>query len=347
MQTGIIVALLSALLFGASTPLAKLLLGTVDPQLLAGLLYLGAGIGLGVVYYARNALRLPAEAPLVRADMPWLAAVIVTGGVLGPLFLMLGLRRTDASSAALLLNVEGLATMAIAWLVFRENADRRLLLGAFAILGGAVVLSWEGGAALNGGAVLIIAACFCWGVDNNLTRKLSSADPVRIVMLKGLVAGGINLLLALAQGAALPGVGVLLGAGLLGFFGYGLSLMLFVLALRHLGAARTGAYFSMAPFIGAALAVALLHEPPTARLCIAAGLMGLGLWLHLSEHHEHDHAHGALEHAHRHVHDRHHRHSHALGDPAGAPHSHLHTHAPMRHRHPHYPDLHHRHGHSD
>jgi drug/metabolite transporter (DMT)-like permease len=346
MQTGVVLALLSALLFGASTPLAKLMLGVVHPQLLAGLLYLGAGIGLALFQFARMALRLPeAEAPLRRDDLPVLAAVILAGGVLGPLLLMLGLRRTDASSAALLLNAEGLATMAIAWGVFREGTDRRLLLGAFAILAGAVVLSWQGKAALNGGAMLILAACICWGVDNNLTRKLSSADPVRIVMLKGLVAGSINFVLGLAQGAMLPRAELLLGAGVLGFFGYGLSLILFVLALRVLGAARTGAYFSLAPFIGAVLAVALLHEPLTARLLIAGLLMALGLWLHLAETHAHEHAHLEMEHAHRHVHDAHHRHGHAAEDPEAVPHSHLHRHEPLRHRHPHYPDLHHRHGH--
>jgi drug/metabolite transporter (DMT)-like permease len=348
MQIGVVLALLSALLFGASTPLAKLLLGTVDPQVLAGLLYLGAGFGLSLIHFSRGFLRLPAaEAALRHADMPWLAAVIVTGGVLGPLSLMLGLSRTDAGSAALLLNVEALATMSIAWLLFREHTDRRLLLGAFAILAGAGVLTWRGRAALNGGAVLIVAACCCWGVDNNLTRKLSSADPVRIVMLKGLVAGTINLALGLLQGARLPDSSILLGAGLLGFFGYGVSLALFVLALRHLGTARTGAYFSLAPFIGAILAVLLLHEPLTLQLGLAGGLMALGLWLHLSEHHEHEHAHAGLEHAHRHVHDRHHEHRHAGDDPDGEPHSHWHTHAPMVHRHPHYPDLHHRHRHGD
>jgi drug/metabolite transporter (DMT)-like permease len=346
MQIGVVLALFSALLFGASTPLAKLLLGAVEPQVLAGLLYLGAGIGLSLIYFSRGILRLPAaEAALRRADIPWLAAVIVSGGVLGPLLLMLGLSRTDAGSAALLLNVEGLATMSIAWLAFREHTDRRLLLGAFAILAGTVVLTWRGGAALNAGTVLIVAACCCWGVDNNLTRKLSSADPVRIVMLKGLVAGAINLALGLLLGAGLPGSGILLGAGLLGFFGYGVSLALFVLALRHLGAARTGAYFSLAPFIGAILAVLLLHAPLTLQLGLAGGLMAVGLWLHLSEHHEHEHAHAGLEHAHRHVHDRHHEHRHARDDPDGEPHSHWHAHSPMVHRHPHYPDLHHRHGH--
>jgi drug/metabolite transporter (DMT)-like permease len=344
---GVPIALLSALLFGASTPLAKLLLGTVDPWLLAGLLYLGAGLGLAVVHLSRGALRLPvAEAALRRADLPWLAAVIVTGGILGPLLLMSGLVRTDAGSGSLLLNLEGLATMGMAWVVFRENVDRRLLLGASAILAGAVLLSWPGDrVALDLGALLIAGACLAWGIDNNLTRKLSAADPVQIAMLKGLVAGTANLALALGQGAALPEAGTLLVAGVVGFLGYGVSLALFVLALRHLGTARTGAYFSLAPFVGAALAVGLLGEPLTTRLLIAGALMALGLWLHLAERHEHEHAHGALAHEHRHTHDDHHRHAHGPDAPPGEPHSHWHRHAPLTHKHPHYPDLHHRHAH--
>lgn len=346
-SVGVPFALLSAVLFGASTPFAKLLLGGVDPWLLAGLLYLGAGIGLVVVHLLRGALRLPAvEAPLRRSDGPWLAAVVLAGGVLGPVLLMLGLARTDAAAASLLLNLEGLATMGIAWVAFRENVDRRLLLGAAAILAGAVLLSWQGGgAALDWGALLIAGACLAWGIDNNLTRKLSSADPVRIAMLKGLVAGTVNLSLALGRGAALPDAGTALAAGVVGFLGYGVSLALFVLGLRHLGTARTGAYFSLAPFVGAVLAVALLGEPLSARLLIAGALMALGLWLHLSERHEHEHAHEALEHEHRHEHDEHHRHAHGPDDPLGEPHSHPHRHAPLVHRHPHYPDLHHRHSH--
>ncbi|EWY37644.1 membrane protein [Skermanella stibiiresistens SB22] len=348
LPTGVALALLSAILFGASTPFAKLLLGDVDAWLLAGLLYLGAGLGLGVVHRSRGSLGLPAvEAPLRRSDMPWLAVVVVSGGILGPLFLMLGLTTTDAASASLLLNLEGLATMAIAWIVFRENVDRRLILGAFAILAGAALLSWRGGDAteLGWGAAFIAAACLAWGVDNNLTRKLSSADPVQIAMTKGLVAGCVNLSLALAQGAAWPGAGTLLAAGVVGFLGYGVSLALFVLGLRHLGTARTGAYFSLAPFIGASLAVVMLGEPLSTRLLIAGCLMAVGLWLHLTERHEHEHAHPPLGHEHRHTHDRHHRHTHGPGDPSGEPHSHWHRHAPMVHRHPHYPDLHHRHSH--
>jgi drug/metabolite transporter (DMT)-like permease len=346
MQIGIVIALLSAVLFGASTPIAKIMLGDVTPWMMAGLLYLGAGLGLAVLHGSRSILRLPAvEAPLRYSDMPWLAAIVISGGIFGPLFLMFGLARIDASGASLLLNLEGLATMSIAWLVFRENAGRRLLLGAFAILAGAALLSWQGTAALDWGAFLIAAACISWGIDNNLTRKLSFADPVQIAMLKGLCAGTVNLALALAQGSALPGCSMVLAAGAVGFFGYGVSLVLFVLALRHLGTARTGAYFSSAPFIGALLSVTWLSEPVTMRLLGAGGMMMAGLWLHLSERHDHEHVHEATEHEHRHVHDEHHQHEHLADGPAVEPHSHWHRHQPLVHRHPHYPDLHHRHDH--
>lgn len=341
-------ALASAALFGASTPFAKLLLGTVDPWLLAGLLYLGSGIGLGLVQLARRPLGIgAAEAPLRRSDMPWLALVVLTGGVIGPVLLMFGLARTSAANAALLLNLEGLATMAIAWVVFRENVDRRILLGALAILAGAVLLSWRGGpAGIGWGALLIAGACVAWGIDNNLTRKLSGADPVQIAMLKGLAAGAVNLGLALARGVVLSAPATVLGAGLIGFLGYGVSLTLFVLALRHLGTARTGAYFSTAPFIGGALAVVLFGEPITARLLGAAVLMAIGLYLHLVERHDHEHAHDEMAHEHAHVHDEHHQHAHAPDDPPGEPHVHVHRHARLMHRHPHYPDLHHRHEHA-
>lgn len=346
MKLGVVFALVSAALFGTSTPLAKLLLGAIDPWMMAGLLYLGAGAGLAAVHLSRAALRLPAvEAPLRRTDVPWLALVILAGGVLGPLLLMFGLARTDGASASLLLNLEGVATMAIAWIAFRENVDRRLLLGALAILAGSALLSWQGRATLDLGAALIAGACLCWGVDNNLTRKLSSADPVQIPMLKGLIAGTINLVIALGHGAAFPSGEATAAAAVVGFFGYGISLALFVLALRHLGTARTGAYFSLAPFVGAVLSIALLGEAITFQLVIAGLLMALGLWLHLSEQHEHEHAHEALEHEHRHRHDAHHQHAHDADTPSGEPHSHWHRHAPMVHRHPHYPDIHHRHGH--
>jgi drug/metabolite transporter (DMT)-like permease len=342
---GVPLALASALSFGASAPLSKVLLSSVDPQLLAGLLYLGAGIGLGVVHLARSALGMPAEeAPLRKSDMPWLGAIILSGGIIGPLLLMLGLFRTQAASGALLLNLESLATMGLAWLVFRENVDRRLLLGAFSIVAGAVVLAWEGrGIDLDAGAVLIAGACLAWGVDNNLTRKLSAANPVVIAMLKGLIAGAVNTGFALWWRFALPAVGIIGAAALVGFVGFGVSLVLFVLGLRHLGAARTGAYFSLAPFIGALLAVAFLGEPLTAKLAIAGGLMGVGFWLHLAERHQHEHRHEGLEHEHNHTHDEHHQ--HVPDGPVTEPHSHWHRHKPLRHTHPHYPDLHHRHQH--
>lgn len=346
---GVPLALASAALFGASTPFAKLLLGGgVSPWLLAGLLYLGSGFGLGLVRLAQKASgRAPAEAPLRRADLPWLALIVLSGGAVGPALLMLGLAATPATTASLLLNLEGLATMALAWLLFRENVDRRLLAGAAAILGGAVLLSWRGGpAGLGWGAAAIAGACLAWGIDNNLTRRLSAAAPVQIAMIKGLTAGAANLMLAIAAGAALPSPAAVGDAALIGFLGYGVSLVLFTLGLRHLGAARTGAYFSTAPFIGAALAVAMLGEPVTARLGLAGILMAIGVSLHLAEAHEHEHAHERLEHEHRHTHDAHHRHAHRPGDPAGEPHSHRHVHLPLVHKHPHYPDLHHRHGHA-
>ena len=329
---GVPMALASAVLFGASTPFSKLLLGTVDPWLLAGLLYLGAGAGLAVVHFSRAAFDIPSpEAPLRRADLPWLAAVVITGGVLGPLLLMFGLTHTSAASAALLLNLEGLATMAIAWLWFHENVDRQLLIGALSILAGAFVLSWQGGEGfhLDFGAALIAGACLAWGIDNNLTRKLSSSDPVVIAMVKGIVAGSVNIGLALLQGANLPAIDIVLAAAVVGLLGIGISLVLFVLALRYLGTARTGAYFSLAPFVGAIVAITVLHEPVTLQLILAGILMGFGLWMHLAERHEHEHQHEALEHEHSHVDDVHHQHRH--DETMSEPHSHLHRHEPLRH----------------
>lgn len=339
-------ALGAAALFGASTPLAKALLGQgVDPWLLAGILYGGSGLGLSAWLVLRRATRRqPGEAGLRGADLPWLALVIATGGVAGPVLLMMGLTHTAASTAALLLNLEGLATMGIAWLVFRENVDRRLLIGAAAILAGAMVLSWSPGGGLGWGAALIAGACLAWGVDNNLTRKLSATDPVQIAAIKGLAAGAVNLGLALARHAPLPRPELVAAGAALGLAGYGLSLVLFVLALRHLGTARTGAYFSTAPFLGAVLALGLFREPITIALIAAGLLMAAGVWLHLTEVHDHEHEHEPLDHSHRHTHDAHHQHEHAPDDPPGEPHSHPHRHAPLRHSHPHYPDLHHRHG---
>lgn len=342
---GVPLALGSAVLFGATPPLAKGLLGVIDPFLLAGLFYLGAGVGLFLLRQSRALAGAKAkEAPLSSTDLPWFAAAVVAGGVIAPVSLMFGLASIPASSAALLLNIEGLATMAIAWIAFRENVDRRLLAGALAIVAGAALLSWSGDGLSGGfGALLVIAACFAWGIDNNLTRKVSAADPELLAMTKGLAAGAVNVIIAFAAGSPPPGAGMAAAAGLVGFFGIGVSLVLFIRALRHLGAARTGAYYSLAPFIGSALAVAFLGEPVTWRLVGAAALMAVGLWLHLSERHLHEHEHEEFEHEHRHVHDEHHQHEH-IGQ-VTEPHTHRHRHDRLRHSHVHYPDLHHGHRH--
>ena len=279
-------ALLSAALFGAGMPLAKLLLGGTDAWLLAGLLYVGAAIGLSVILLARRPLKIAVtDQPLRRQDLPWLAGAVLAGGVTGPALLMLGLAHTPASSASLLLNLEVLATMAIAWAVFGEVIGRRLLLGAAAILAGAALVSWMGSVGTLGwGAAAIAGACLAWGIDNNLTRRLSHADALQITLIKGVVAGPVNLGLALGHGAALPSLGVTLAAGIIGVFCYGVSLSLFVMGLRHMGAARTGAYFATAPFVGAAIAVPMFAEPVTPRLLAAAVLMGGGVALLLADH---------------------------------------------------------------
>ena len=348
---GIAMALVAAILFGASAPFAKLLLANTSPQLLAGLLYLGSGIGLGVVWLRRRrSTEIARETPLTRHDAPWLAGAIVSGGAIGPLLLMIGLSHTPASAGSLLLNLEGVFTALIAWFVFHENFDRRIALGFLAIVAGGVALSWQGRLAWGGmvGPLAVAGACLCWAIDNNLTQKVSAGDPVQIAMLKGLVAGSINTAIALALGASWPSALRLMAAVTLGFLSYGVSLVTFVLALRQLGTARTGAYFSTAPFVGALLSLIVFRERPTASLAIAAGLMGLGVWLHVSERHEHEHRHETMDHEHPHVHDEHHQHAHAPDDPPvtdPSPHTHRHRHQSMAHSHPHYPDIHHRHAH--
>jgi drug/metabolite transporter (DMT)-like permease len=246
----------------------------------------------------------------------------------------------------LLLNVEGILTAAIAWLVFKENADRRIVLGMVAIVVGGVLLSWEpGGATPSAGAGLIVAACLCWAIDNNLTRKVSTNDAMLVACLKGLLAGVCNTVLALATGAELAGPGSVAASLLVGFLGYGLSLTLFVIGLRTLGTARTGAYFSVAPLFGVLVSLALWPQPPSALFWAAAGLMAVGVWLHIREGHEHAHVHEALEHSHRHRHDEHHQHAHDFEWSGEGFHVHPHRHEALAHSHAHYPDIHHRHVH--
>jgi drug/metabolite transporter (DMT)-like permease len=343
----VLAALGAAFLFGASTPLAKQFVGGLPPLLLAGLLYLGSGIGLFTVRLLRD--RGWKRPDLRPRDWPWLCGAIVFGGLLGPVLLMLGLARTSAATASLLLNLEGVLTALLAWIAFRENADRRIVTGMFLIVAGGVVLSWSPGAggATGGsaGTLGIAAACLCWAIDNNLTRKVSATDALFLGASKGLVAGAVNTALSGWFESAPVAWGSAPWAMLVGFFGYGLSVVLFVLALRGLGAARTGAYFSTAPFIGAAIAVVAFREPITMMLLMAAALMAAGVWLHLTERHEHEHTHEPMEHAHSHVHDAHHQHEHDFPWDGQEPHAHPHRHEAMTHVHAHFPDIHHEHRH--
>jgi drug/metabolite transporter (DMT)-like permease len=335
-------ALLAAALFGAGTPLAKHLMTGVGPWMLAGLLYLGSGLGLA----AWRLLRRAPGVHLAAGEWPWLAGAVAAGGVVGPVLLMLGLSGMPASGASLLLNAEAVFTALLAWFAFKENVDGRIALGMLAIVAGALVLAWPGDARFGSAwpCVAVLGACLAWGLDNNLTRKVSLADATWVAMVKGLAAGPVNLAIALGLDGRLPAPALLAGSAVLGLFAYGISLTLFVLALRHLGTARTGAYFSVAPFFGAVLSVALLGEAVTPGLLIAGALMAAGVWLHLSERHAHAHHHEPMEHEHEHEHDAHHDH-HAPGEAPPVRHSHRHRHVAMTHTHAHYPDEHHRHSH--
>jgi drug/metabolite transporter (DMT)-like permease len=349
-RPGIAAALLAAALFGVSTPFSKLLLARVDPLLLAGILYLGSGLGLALWAGTRALLKkdIRREARLQWRDLPWIGLAVLSGGIVAPILLMFGLKLTPASSASLLLNLEGVLTALLAWFVFKENFDRRIFMGMIAIFLGGLLLSWEPQRELSvpWGALCICGACFFWALDNNLTRNVSSADPMHVAGIKGLIAGTVNVSLGIVTGAAIPETPYILAGGAVGFLSYGMSLTCFVLALRHIGAARTGAYFSTAPFIGAALSLVALREQPMPLFWVAGGLMLVGVWLHLTERHSHMHRHEAMTHEHLHWHDEHHQHNHQPGDPPGEPHSHVHHHTELTHFHAHFPDIHHRHPHS-
>ena len=345
-------ALGAAVLFGASTPAAKILAGDMPAFLLAGLLYAGSGIGLSLWIALRSAAASSTgSASLTPADLPWLAGAVLSGGIAGPVLLMQGLSvvpgATPASTASLLLNLEGAFTALIAWSVFRENFDRRIALGMALIVAAGALASLEPGSlgGISRGALFVAAACLAWAIDNNLTRRVSAGDPVTIAAIKGVAAGAVNISIALSMGSAWPSAVEVAASGLVGLFGYGVSLALFVVALRELGTARTSAYFSIAPFAGIALALAVLGEVPGLLFWLALPLAAAGVWLHVTEKHAHDHLHEPLEHAHSHVHDEHHRHEHDFNWEGSEPHTHAHRHGRMLHSHPHYPDIHHRHPH--
>lgn len=370
---GVFLAAAAAALFGMSTPFAKLLEKEIAPVMLASLFYLGFGIGFALLSAWAAAKKKQGKVLLLgRADFPTLFILISAGGIFAPICLMLGLSYSSATTASLLLNLEAVLTALIAWIYFRENCDSKIILGMIAITAGGVVLSFNQlgfnqnsvDSALNlapeitphlasiTGPLLIALACLGWAIDNNFTRKIAAADAKQIAMIKGLVAGLVNLAIALALGQKLPNAGPMAAALLLGLVGYGLSLVFYVMALRDLGNARTSAYFATAPFLGAGLSLLIFHEPITAQLGLAAVLMGTGVYLHISEQHQHIHTHEETEHEHEHVHDLHHMHEHASADePAHkkdgseVPHTHKHRHEALQHSHIHYPDLHHRHSH--
>jgi drug/metabolite transporter (DMT)-like permease len=355
-------ALAAAALFGAGTPIAKFLLQDIEPAMLAGLLYLGSGIGLLVARATGRIVRaagshtpLPVRQPFDRAHAGWLAAAIASGGVVAPLLLMWGLSQSSAASASLLLNAESVLTTLLAALLFAEHVGRRVWLASLVMLAAGALLSWSPDAtssfSLSPGALAVIGACFFWGLDNNFTRRIAGGDATTIAMVKGLCAGVVNLLLALAVTRAVswPPFTAVAGALLLGALAYGASLVLYVKALRHLGSARTAAHFATAPFVGAGIAL-LMGEPAAPAFLIALVLMALATWLVLTERHVHSHRHEALAHSHEHVHDEHHHHGHDSPEleaeaRAGKAHAHFHVHEPLTHLHPHLPDLHHRHVH--
>jgi drug/metabolite transporter (DMT)-like permease len=339
-------ALGAAGLFALSVPLAKLLLGEVAPLPLASLLYLGAGLSTGI-----SLLFTPHrghEARLKRADLPWLLGAALAGGVLGPISLLYGLQGTPAATASLLLTSENVATALIAALLFGEFVGRRAwaAIGLITVGVGFLSLTPGGQWGFSPQALLVLLACLMWGLDNNLTRHISLRDPRAIVVAKGLLAGSFSLSLGVWWGATLPPLRYALLGLALGAVSYGLSILLFVRALRSVGAARTGALFGLAPFLAAALSLLLFREPPSWGFFAALPPLAGGAYLLLVERHVHLHVHQPLAHEHRHRHDDgHHLHPHPPGVAPQGPHSHFHVHPRLVHSHPHFPDIHHRHRH--
>lgn len=348
-RSPLIFVILSAILFGISVPLAKLLVGDISPVVLASLLYLGAFVGLSIYAIARAKRAIGPNkkgAPLEKKDFPWLVGAIVTGGILGPICLMTGLTLISGFSASLLLNLEGLATVLIAVFVFKENSGRRLWIALACMTIAGIFITWAPTQSnfIIAGPSLIIFAMICWGIDNNLTRNISDKDPIQIAQIKGLVAGTTSLGLALILGIKIPLDISIIFALLLGSFSYGVSLVFFIKALKGLGSSRAGTFFSFAPFIGAVASLIILREWIGWSMLLAVVFMLLGIWLIGSEKHAHFHIHKPIIHTHSHVHtDMHHLHEHSDG--VHVPHTHEHTHDEITHVHEHFPDTHHRHEH--
>lgn len=343
----ILYILISASLFGLSSPLAKLLLKDVSPVTLAGLLYLGAFLGLFLYsIFTNNSIHEAKTERLERKDIPWLAGAVLAGGVIAPISQMVGLNLISGFSTSLLLNLEGAATAMIAVFFFKENAGKRLWLALLCMTAAGVLLSWSPGESKFSvfGPLLILLAVVCWGIDNNLTHQISNKSPIQITYIKGLVGGAISLSIAVISGKTIPIDVTLLFALLLGALSYGISLVFFIKALAGLGASRTGVFFSLGPFVGALASIVILKDWIGWVMIPALGLMALGTWLITGEKHEHAHMHTAVTHTHMHRHDDlHHLHRHPEG--TKEPHSHEHAHAALNHTHAHWPDIQHRHAH--
>jgi drug/metabolite transporter (DMT)-like permease len=340
----ILYTLIAALAFGLSAPLAKLLLVSTSPLLLAGLLYLGAGAFLGLARLVWRRRVVVGRSLTVR-DRWILAGVVLVGGVLAPPLLLWGLSRSPAASTALLLNLEVVFTALLAGAVFGEHLGARVGGAAVVMAFGGAALGWAPGAPTSvAGILAVAAACALWALDNNLMNLIAEGDALLIVAVKGLGAGTVDTVLAVLGGDPLPGPSTIGLAMALGAVSYGTSLGLFIVAMRDLGAARTGAYFATAPFFGAAGGILLLGEALTSGLVVAAGLMALATWLLVGERHAHTHRHAAVVHAHVHVTDAHHQHAHSGGEGAD-PHDHAHSTDARAHQHPHMPDVHHDHDH--
>jgi len=342
----ILQALLAALFFGASAPIAKLLLGdSMSPIFLAAFLYLGSGTGTFLAGLTQRMREKDAEADIKAPDVKWLAGAIISGGILAPIILMISLQNTPASTASLLLNFEGVGTTLIALLFFKEAIGKRAWIAILVITLASIFLSanFKGGFGLSLGALGIILACVLWGVDNNFTRNISDKDPLAIVAWKGLVAGTFSFFLALLLGNTLPAISTILYTLLLGFVSYGLSTMLFIRSMRGLGAARTSALYGTAPLAGVVLSIFIFGEFPSFLFIIAAILMIGGALLLINEKHSHTHTHVALIHEHSHSH-KDPSHEHADAEDV---HSHEHEHPAEKHEHDHMPDIHHRHGHEE
>lgn len=339
-------AIFAAALYGLSSPVSKLLLREVSPMMMAALVYLGAGLGMLLVSIAlskgRTGLR---EASLSRKDLPLIAGVIALD-ILAPILMMTGLMLTTPSNAALLGNFEIVATSLIALFVFKEAIGRRLWFSILLITAASVILTFEGDGSLkfSSGSLLVVLACTSWGLENNFTRMLSLKDPIQITMIKGLGSGIGALAIALVAGQATWSLLYNSGALVVGFFAYGLSIFLYVSAQRDLGAARTGAYYAVAPFIGVGLSFLLFRTPVTPWFLLAFVIMVIGSYLAVSENHGHLHRHEHMVHEHRHRHDDLHHYHHEI-DPGFIEHTHSHSHEGLEHSHKHTPDLHHRHKH--